>query len=56
MRRVIGALDYSPQEAADFIRLGKDLVSRLPPRPDVMARMGACFDERGNPFISQTRH
>jgi hypothetical protein len=56
LRLVIKMLDYTPQEAADFLKLGKDLIARLPPRPDMLARMAAYFDEQGNPYISQTRH
>lgn len=56
MRHVIDELDYTPQEAADFLRLGKEIIAGLPPRPDILARMSAYMDEDGNPYISQTRH
>lgn len=56
MRVVVDELDYSPEDAADFIRLGKEMISRMPGRPDMLAKMAAYFDAEGNPHISQTRH
>jgi hypothetical protein len=56
VRLIMEKLDYSLADSVDFIRLGKELIDRMPDRPDVKAKMSAYFDPFGNPYISQTRH
>jgi hypothetical protein len=56
MRMVVAELDYLPQQAADFLRLGEDLFNHMPDCPNVEAKIAAYIDDLGNPFISKTRH
>ena len=44
MRLVMKMLDYTLDDAAYFLRLGEDLISRLPECPEILARMAAYFD------------
>ena len=56
MRMVVAELDYLPQQAADFLRLGEKLFNHMPDCPNVEAKMAAYMDDQGEAFISKTRH
>ena len=56
MRMIVSELDYLPEQAADFLRLGEDLLNHMPDCPNIEAKMAAYIDDRGAAFISKTRH
>ena len=56
MRMIVSELDYLPEQAADFLRLGEDLLNHMPDCPNIEAKMAAHIDDRGEAYVSQTRH
>jgi hypothetical protein len=56
MRMIVSELDYLPEQAADFLRLGEGLFNHMPDCPNIEAKIAAYIDDTGEAFIFQTRH